>query len=198
MIYEDVTPVVGRFFFRYRSYLPVAVYLAMLFLPRIPFPRPALLWAAGAACVASGIWLRLWAIRHIGKRARTRSDKARFLIETGPFAMNRNPLYVANLATGCGFCFAFELAWYVPVYLFIMGGFYSFVVRYEEDFLIKKFGAAYTAYAARVPRWLPDIKRHRIGTGGTFQWGEVLRWERSFVVIVILGVAAAAARRMFT
>ncbi len=192
-----MTVTVGRFFFRYRSYLPVAVYLAMLSLPRIPFPRPALLWAGGAASAASGIWLRLWSIRHIGNRARTRGDKARFLIETGPFAMSRNPLYIANMATGCGFCFAFELSWYVPVYLFLMGGFYSLVIRYEEDLLIKKFGTAYSIYAARVPRWLPDIKRHRTGTGGIFQWGEVLRWERSFVGIVILGAVAAAVRKIF-
>ncbi len=188
---------IGRFFFRYRSYLPVAVYLPILFLPRLPFSRPDLLWAAGAACVAFGVWLRLWAIRHIGKRARTRSDKARFLIETGPFVMSRNPLYVANMATGCGFCLAFELVWYVPVYLFLMGAFYSLVVRYEEDFLIKKFGAAYTGYLVRVPRWIPDIKRHRPGTADTFRWSEVLRWERSFVGIVILGAAAAITRRMF-
>ncbi len=192
-----MTVATGRFFFRYRSYLPVSIYLVMLFLPRIPFPRPALLWGAGAVCVAFGVWLRLWAIRHIGKRARTRSDKARFLMETGPFAMTRNPIYIANMATGCGFCFAFELVWYVPVYLFLIGGFYSLVVRYEEDFLVKKFGAAYTGYALLVPRWLPDIKHHRTGMGGTFQWSEVLRWERSFVGIVILGVAAAVARRIF-
>ena len=188
---------IGRFLFRYRSYLPVVVYLTMLVLPLESLAHPVLLWVSGGVVVGFGVWLRLWAIRQIGKRARTRGDKARYLIQSGPFSMSRNPLYVANIAIGCGFCLAFKLPLYiVPAYLFLMGGFYSLVVRYEEDLLVSKFGAAYTEYAGRVPRWFPGIRCHCVDSEDTFSWREVLRWERAFLLNVFLGVVAAVVREV--
>lgn len=187
---------IGRNFFRYRSYVPVAIYLAMLFLPRVPFPLPVLLWAVGGMLVACGIGIRLWAIRHIGKRARTRKDKARFLISGGPFAMVRNPLYIANAVTGCGFCMALELPWYLPVYIFLIGIFYSLIVRYEENFLTLKFGRDYRLYAARVPRWIPNISRPPVPES-VFSWTEVLRWERSFIGLIAVGLVSVIMKGIF-
>lgn len=189
---------IGRVCFKYRSYLPVSIYLAMLFLPRSPFPLPMLLWAVGGILIAFGIGIRLWGIRHIGKRARTRKDKARFLIAGGPFAMVRNPLYIANTATGCGFCMAFELPWSLPPpYIFLIGTFYSFIVRYEENFLTLKFGRDYRLYAARVPRWIPKLSRPPVAES-TFSWAEVLRWERSFIGIIAVGLVSAIMKGILT
>ncbi len=188
----------GRALFRYRSYAPVAIYLAMLVLPRVPFPRPPLLWAAGAVTAACGAALRLWAIRQIGKRARTTGDKARYLITSGPFSLCRNPLYVANILTGCGFCAALELHPYIPVYVALIGTFYSLVIRYEEDLLVQKFGLVYLRYAARTPRWAPLFRAPTPAPGGAFPWGQVLRWERSYFGILLAGVAAVTIKRILT
>jgi protein-S-isoprenylcysteine O-methyltransferase Ste14 len=189
---------IGRALFRYRSYVPAAVYLAMLVLPRIPFPCPSLLLVSGAVLAACGAALRLWAIRQIGKRARTTGDKARYLITSGPFSLCRNPLYIANILTGCGFCAAFELHLYIPVYIALIGTFYSLVVRYEEALLVEKFGAVYLRYAARTPRWLPVLRIPSSPAGGAFPWDEVIRWERSYFGILLVGVVAVVAKRILT
>ena len=68
--------------------LPLALALLL-----IPSNRPwsdLLMWG-GAAVVASGEWLRLWAVRHIGVISRTRSDRLGPLVASGPFARVRNP-----------------------------------------------------------------------------------------------------------
>ena len=189
---------IGRALFRYRSYVPVAVYIAMLVLPRLPFPHPPLLWVGGALVAGCGAALRLWAIRQIGKRARTTGDKARYLITSGPFSLCRNPLYIANMLTGCGFCVAFELHLYVPIYVALIGTFYSLIIRYEEDLLVAKFGAVYLRYAARTPRWFPLIKTPSPPAGGAFPWDEVIRWERSYFGILLAGVVAVVIRRILT
>lgn len=186
----------GRFLFKYRSYVPVGIYVTMLLMPRNPFQFPALLWLTGAAIAGAGILLRLWAIRHIGKRARTTKDKARFLIATGPFALTRNPLYIANIFTGTGFCLLYGLPWYVPVYLFLIGAFYHFIVLYEEDLLVSLFGRQYVRYSATVSRWIP-ILRAPPPSQNMFPWMQVMRWERSFIGIILFGALATLARWTF-
>lgn len=192
---NNLSIAVGRTFFRFRSYVPVVIYAAMVVMPPVAFSPEPMLWVAGACVTGFGVWLRLWSIRHIGKRARTRGDKARFLIVGGPFSIMRNPLYVANMATGCGFCIAFGLPWFVPAYMFLIGLFYVFVVRYEEAFLAHRFGTSYARYAASVPRWIPDIgstpKRACV-----YPWHKVLRWERSYLGILAAGFIALVVRKM--
>ena len=53
--------------------------------------------------MAAGELLRFWAVRHIGVISRTRSDRLGPLVETGPFALIRNPLYLGNIALWVGF-----------------------------------------------------------------------------------------------
>jgi hypothetical protein len=43
---------------------------------------------------------------------------------------------------------------------------YSSLIAAEEHFLRAKFGAAFADYCARVPRWLPDLRRAREATAG--------------------------------
>jgi protein-S-isoprenylcysteine O-methyltransferase Ste14 len=185
----------GRFLFRYRSFLPAVVYLLLLVLRPQPFPKPWLLYTAGALSVAAGASLRLWAIAKIGKRARTRKDKARVLVVWGPFAITRNPLYIANMLTGSGFFLVFGLPWYLPIYLFLAGTFYSFIVRYEESLLVEKFGNRYRRYMRLVPRWIPDSVPAGAFSGSSYSASDVLRWERSYIGLLVLGVLCLAAKR---
>ena len=101
--------------------------------------------------------LRLWAVRHIGVISRTRSDRLGPLVETGPFALIRNPLYVGNLALWVGFTLSARLVWLVPIVLIILGLEYHAIVRWEESLLESRRGDEYRAYAGRVPRWIPGV-----------------------------------------
>ena len=113
----------------------------------------------GLALTIAGELVRLWAVRHIGVISRTRSDRLGPLIDTGPFALVRNPLYIGNIAIWTGFALVARLPWLAPIVAVALGAAYHAIVRWEETLLDSRLGDAYCAYAARVPRWIPRINR---------------------------------------
>jgi protein-S-isoprenylcysteine O-methyltransferase Ste14 len=112
-------------------------------------------WAGGLVAVLS-VGVALWGERTM-KAAGTnvRPDKpALAIVEGGPFAYSRNPLYLSALGlfTGLGVALASPafLAFLVPLALVLHYG----VVSREEAYLEEKFGEVYRAYKARVRRWI--------------------------------------------
>jgi protein-S-isoprenylcysteine O-methyltransferase Ste14 len=152
--------------------------------------RAVLVWPAGIFLLLLGGGLRLWSIGFIGRSARTRGDKAKRLITSGPFAMCRNPIYLANMVASCGFVVLCQVIWYVPVYLVLSFAFYSLVVRYEEYLLRLKYPEQYQSYTATTPRWIP---RPAAGAFAKPPHGlrEVLYREKSFFQVAALGLLLA-------
>eukprot|EP01035_Chromulina_nebulosa_P038709 gene38710-52294_t len=108
------------------------------------------------ALVLTAIWLFDSASRTMGKNwslvARTRSDH--HLVQTGPFALVRHPIYVAlflfMLAMAIAYGHTAMLIVAIPIY-----GLGTWLrVRQEERLLRAMFGNEYDAYAARVKRFL--------------------------------------------
>lgn len=125
-----------------------------------PFSPLALAQAAGVALLMAGaIGLFFWASRTMGAEwalvARTRADAR--LVTSGPFAHVRNPIYVAlglfMLAMALAYGHAAQLIVAVPLYAFATWR----RVHSEEKLLRETFGAAYAAYSARVPRFVPRL-----------------------------------------
>ncbi len=98
---------------------------------------------------------RAWCSLYIGGRKKAE------IVRDGPYSLCRNPLYVfsfvgafgvgaqtGSLAVGSAFAVA---AW----------GLFRVVVAQEEAFLNGAFGSTYTAYRARTPRFLPDLRLWR-------------------------------------
>lgn len=87
--------------------------------------------------------------------ARTRTDHQ--LVQTGPFAVVRHPIYVAlflfMLAMAIAYGHTANLILAVPVYAVATW----LRVRHEEQLLRAQFGADYDAYAARVKRFVPGV-----------------------------------------
>lgn len=87
--------------------------------------------------------------------ARTREDHQ--LVQSGPFALVRHPIYVAlflfMLAMAIAYGHTSHLIVGVPVYALATW----FRVRHEERILREQFGADYDAYAARVMRFVPGV-----------------------------------------
>jgi protein-S-isoprenylcysteine O-methyltransferase Ste14 len=110
---------------------------------------------AGIALTAAGELIRLWAVQHIGTISRTRSDRLGPLINDGPFAFVRNPLYLGNIVVWVGFALTARVVWLAPVAALLLGAEYHAIVRWEERLLEARLGDAYRQYRARVPRWLP-------------------------------------------
>ncbi|MBI1212120.1 MAG: isoprenylcysteine carboxylmethyltransferase family protein [Alphaproteobacteria bacterium] len=87
--------------------------------------------------------------------ARVREDHA--LVTTGPFALTRNPIYLAMLmmTLAAGFALGHLIHLLVAVPLFILAT--AMRVAREERLLREQFGAVFDDYAARVPRLIPGI-----------------------------------------
>jgi protein-S-isoprenylcysteine O-methyltransferase Ste14 len=76
------------------------------------------------------------------------------MLDTGPFAWSRNPLYVGLLLASAGVALLAGSLWAMvalPVeWALLEWG----AVRPEEHYLSAKFGDAYADYRARVRRWV--------------------------------------------
>jgi protein-S-isoprenylcysteine O-methyltransferase Ste14 len=123
-----------------------------------PLPDPARTTAV-VLLMASAVALFAWAARTMGDNwaivARTRGDHQ--LVTGGPFALIRNPIYVAmallmfGLSTATGHTAALIVA--LPV--FTIG---TLIRTTEEERLLRAhFGVAYDEYAERVKRFVPGV-----------------------------------------
>lgn len=75
----------------------------------------------------------------------------------GLYALTRNPLHLGSLLV----CFGIFLM-HGSLHVLLMGMLacvlvYDLIARAEEEDLLSRFGAAYRAYGARTPRWLPSL-----------------------------------------
>ena len=154
-------------------------------------------WPLGISLVAAGTALRLWSISYLGRSARTRKDKARRLVTTGPFSLCRNPIYMANMVGACGFIVLCEVLWCVPIYVVYTFCIYSLIARYEEYLLSCRFQAEYTAYVERTPRWIPRPSAFRLGTP-EHGFREILYRERSVFYMLCAGLLVVVSKEMIT
>ena len=140
---------VGRFLFKYRSFVPVPIALALVFV-HYREVRTAGVILLGILLVALGQAIRIWAVRHIGTISRTRANRYGPLISDGPYALVRNPLYIGNLLLWIGFVVWAGLLWMLPVAVIIFVLEYVAITGFEASLLTEKYPRDYAAYA--VPR----------------------------------------------
>lgn len=127
----------------------------------LPLPWPGGVWAAvlamaGLFLAAAGLALDLAAMlafrRHqttvLPHRGATR------LITDGPFRFSRNPIYVGNTLLVLGVGLAVGVAWLIPAAFAGAFATRKLAIDREEQHLARRFGTAWTDYAARTPRWL--------------------------------------------
>jgi protein-S-isoprenylcysteine O-methyltransferase Ste14 len=125
---------------------------------------PAIEWTLAALVVVLAVASTAfagWALRTLDKQwsltARVRADHA--LVTHGPFAYVRHPIYTAllGLLVATGLALADWRALLLAVAVYVAGTLWR--ASLEERLLRGMFGAAYDAYAARVPRLLPALRR---------------------------------------
>lgn len=125
-----------------------------------PMSAKAIVEAVAVLVLMLGaVWLFDASSRAMGKNwalvARMRADHT--LVQTGPFARIRHPIYVALsffiVAMAIAFGHVFNLLIGVPIYAFATW----MRISHEERLLREQFGAAYDDYAARVKRFVPGV-----------------------------------------
>lgn len=186
-------------YFRYRGWIPLPLYLALL----APWPSPwrssrwMLWWGVGLGVVAIGSMFRLWSIRHIGRSARTRTEKTRPLVISGPYAIMRNPLYVANILIAGGFALCACLPVYAAALVVLLFIHYHIVALCEEKGLHDRVGWEYEAYRGKVPRWFPRSFGPAFAYPAPNTIKETLYRERSGILGVTAAVGLLAAATWF-
>ena len=173
---------IGNFFFKYRNWLFIVLYLA-LFIPSPPvfskniFGPSYYVWPIliGLIVTVTGQMIRgaTIGLAYIVRGGKDGKVYAEDLVTTGIFHHCRNPLYVGNILmlVGVGILSnsLIYLAIFIPIFLFI----YQAIVLAEENFLRSKFGSGFDAYCSAVNRWVPSLK----GIANTFR-GMRFNWKR--------------------
>jgi protein-S-isoprenylcysteine O-methyltransferase Ste14 len=182
--------------FRQRTWLPLPLAAALIFIPASPTGAVRPFWVGGLILVAAGEALRLWSVHHIGVISRTRSDRLGPLVTTGPFALVRNPLYLGNIALWAGFAIIARLIWVVPIVIALLAGEYHAIVRWEEELLVSRLGDGYRGYLQRVHRWLPSWTRSSAPDAtATFSWRDTLFSERGTLIAIAAGILLLALKQ---
>lgn len=109
-------------------------------------------WCLVAAfCLWNG-WC-LW-LMHAHRTALLPGGRTRVIIDRGPFALSRNPLYVGLVALYVGTALVVPSFWALVLAPVGVALLWWGAVAPEERYLAGLFGAEYDAYRRRVRRWL--------------------------------------------
>ena len=145
---------------------------------KLPWPPMIYLAAAGAALVmdwrapapwgmtgwptwigwlvaVAGVGLDIWAMQTM-LRAHTNilpNRAADRLVESGPFALTRNPIYAGNTILMIGVGVAWNSLWFIAFAFAAAALTQQLAIKREEAHLALRFGERWERYAARVPRW---------------------------------------------
>ena len=152
---------IRNFFFKFRSFTPIPIGVAIIY-----FARPANAYLPlGIALLLGGELIRIWAVSYAGGETRTRNVGASTLCSSGPYAFVRNPLYAGNMLMYVGIVFVAGAANTLLMAATTASFFliqYSLIISLEEDTLNKLFKENYIDYKSRVD--LDD------GLLKTFEW----------------------------
>ena len=76
------------------------------------------------------------------------------IVRTGPYRFSRNPIYLAFSLFQFGIAIWVNSVWLLATLVGAVALMHDFVIRREEKYLERRFGAQYLDYKASVRRWL--------------------------------------------
>jgi protein-S-isoprenylcysteine O-methyltransferase Ste14 len=118
-----------------------------------PFPVPQPL---GLVPLAPGVLLLVGCTREFyvaGRGTLAPWAPPQRLVVSGPYRWSRNPMYVGVALILLGWAILFRSPWLLLYAACVTIGCHLRVVRAEEPWAARRFGADWAAYRARTPRW---------------------------------------------
>jgi len=162
----------------------------------VPFLAAAMIWAQptpwhwifGVVLTILGESLRIWSVCHAGGATRTRQVGAPALTTTGPYALIRNPLYLANILLYTGFAAASNAVFpWLPLAAVLFFLFqYGMIISLEEETLRNLFGQEYTDYLRQTPRIFPRRITARAFQPPVYKISQAIKEERSTLTGIVL------------
>ena len=183
----DSTVQIGKWFFKYRDYTPIPLIIILLI-----WSEPTVLSATlGVLAICFGELFRIYSVSFIGTISRTRSDSTgQKLVDSGPFAIVRNPLYVGNFFVSIGFAVFSGEFWIVVLTALLFAVQYYYIVKYEEANLMKIFGETYHDYRSRVPAFIPRMFPKLEAVQWPVEYSHAIKSEKSTLttIFALLGL----------
>jgi len=152
-----------------------ALVLALLLVTGPQYQFPAVVWWLGYGLLIAAMLGRALCTLFIGGRKNTE------ILAIGPYAVVRNPLYVASFLGVLGLGLAWGMITLLVGLVLAFVLYYRQVVAREEAFLRDLFGVAFDAYCAKTPRWWPDRS--------LWQTPEAISVQPKFVLITLRDAA---------
>ena len=116
-------------------------------------------WLGWGLLVVSGC-LMIWSAFTIWRHRTTVNPYrgASTLVQSGPYAFSRNPIYLADAILYAGIWLLMQSGWPLLLAPLVWAIMRFGVIRHEEAHLQAKFGSSYTDYCRRTARWLGRSK----------------------------------------
>jgi len=142
--------------------LPWVAYRIDLYLPRLHIEAGLVVRSLGVLVFIAFLIAYLASSRLLTSRGHgghVEFDPPRDFVATGIYRWVRNPIAGSAVMMLLGEALAFSSTGILILFLAAMVFAHLQVILLEEPLLRKRFGASYTDYLARVPRWIPRRPR---------------------------------------
>jgi protein-S-isoprenylcysteine O-methyltransferase Ste14 len=111
----------------------------------------------GSALFLAGIGLAVWARIHLGRNwgmPMTLKDEPE-LVTSGPYRFIRHPIYSGILLAMLGTAIATNVYWLIA--LVVLGSYFVYSARTEEQLMLSSFPDAYASYMSRTKMLIPFV-----------------------------------------
>ena len=189
----------GNWLFNRRGFFPLLVVpLFVLAAREFSYPHGShaldLAWEAVCLCVSLfGLTIRVLTVAYVPRRTSGRNTRkgqvADELNTAGLYSIMRHPLYAGNFFVCLGFCLFPRVWWFAVVCVLLYVLYYERMMFAEEEFLRRRFGKEYEAWARHTPAVIPDVRQWR-RPSLPFSWPTALKREhRTFIFALLVFTA---------
>lgn len=135
-----------------------------------------------------GLGIRIYTVGHTPKNTsgRNRNEQiADSLNTSGSYSLVRHPLYLGNFFLWFGPAMLTGNFWFLVAFCFFYWIYYERIMFAEEQFLRRKFGSNYIAWAENVPAFIPSFKRY-IKPELSFDWIKIIKKEINGIAGILI------------
>lgn len=190
----------GRWLYRHHKWglFPLLVAGLIFNTHFLPVRSGNFMLVAGAIGILFGSLLRIVCFTYAGSKASLYSPHETELLTEGPYAISRNPVFLAEGAIALGITMMSRMPWLVLATLVAGGLVTALAIEWEEVMLRERYGKAYAAYAHIVPRWFSFAhlmqRDSYTKTRGKVRLLSAVRAESSTLLIGLLSILAFLAK----
>jgi protein-S-isoprenylcysteine O-methyltransferase Ste14 len=190
----------GFWLYRYRKWgiVPLLAVGLLVHTHFLSVSNGNLMMLAGAIGILFGTLLRIVCFTFTGTKLPVQDLRRLPLITDGPYAVTRNPLYLAEAGIALGIAMMSRVPWFVLLTAILGGIATALVIEWEEIVLHQSHGAEFEHYRATVPRWfslrrLVHSESYHL-TRGRVQLLAAVRAESVTMLVGLLSILAFLAK----